>query len=113
MHEISICEGILSVLEDNAKTQGFNKVKTVWLEIGELAGIEIEALRFGFDVVTQNSIANNSKLEIITMPGKAWCMVCSYNVNVNQRYQPCPECGSYQLQITSGDEMKIKELEVD
>jgi len=113
MHEISICEGILSILEDNAKTQGYNKVKTVWLEIGELAGIEIEALRFGFDVVTQHSIAKDSRLEIITIPGVAWCMSCAKNVNVNQKFQACPDCGSYQLQITGGDQMRIKELEVD
>ena len=113
MHEISLCEGILSILEDNAKTQGYKKVLTVWLEIGELSGVAIEALRFGFEVVTKNSIADNSTLEIIKVPGIAWCMLCSKNVTIKQRYDPCPQCGSYQLQVTDGDQMRIKELEVD
>ncbi len=34
MHEMSLCEGVLQVLEDNARTQGYRQVKTVWLEIG-------------------------------------------------------------------------------
>lgn len=46
---MSLCEGILQVLEESAESQGFSRVKTVWLEIGALAGVEIEAMRFGFD----------------------------------------------------------------
>ena len=55
MHEMSLCEGILQVLEDNAKEKAFTSVKTVWLEIGALSGVEIEAMRFGFDAVMKGS----------------------------------------------------------
>jgi hydrogenase nickel incorporation protein HypA/HybF len=113
MHEMSICEGILQVMEEQASTQQFKRVKSVWLEIGPLAGVEIEALRFGFDVVTRNSLAEGAKLEIIEMPGVAWCLECSKNVPIKQRFDACPDCGSFQLQITGGDELRIKELEVD
>ncbi len=113
MHEMSLCEGILQVLENESKRQGFKKVQNVWVEIGALAGVEKEALLFSFDVVTKKSIAEQAKLIIVDIPGTAWCMQCSKSVDVNQRFDQCPDCGSYQLQITSGDEMKIKELEVD
>ena len=76
MHEMSLCEGILRVIEDHATTQDFHKVKTVWLEVGVLAGVEVEALRFGFDVVMKDSIAEDARLEIIQVPGQAWCMSC-------------------------------------
>jgi hydrogenase nickel incorporation protein HypA/HybF len=113
MHEMSLCEGVLQVLESEAKKQGFEKVKSVWLEIGDLAGVEIEAMIFSFDAVTRNSLADGAELNIINVPGQAWCMQCSKNVSVKQRFDECPECGSYQLQVTSGDEMRIKELEVE
>jgi hydrogenase nickel incorporation protein HypA/HybF len=113
MHEMSLCEGVLQVLESEAKKQGFEKVKSVWLEIGELAGVEIEAMEFCFDAVTRNSLADGAQLNIINVPGLAWCMQCSKNVSVKQRFDECPDCGSYQLQVTSGDEMRIKELEVE
>lgn len=113
MHEMSLCEGVLHVLETEAKTQGFSKVKTVWLEIGDLSSVEPEAMLFSFDVVTRNSLAEGAELKIINIPGDAWCMQCSKNVAVKQRYDECPDCGSYQLQVTTGDEMKIKELEVE
>lgn len=113
MHEMSLCEGVLQVLETEAAKQGFKKVKTVWLEIGELSSVEPQALLFSFDVVTKNSIADKAKLEIIYIAGTAWCMQCSEPVKVKKRFDECPQCGSCQLQITSGEEMKIKELEVE
>jgi hydrogenase nickel incorporation protein HypA/HybF len=113
MHEMSLCEGVLQVMQDQAKSVGFNRVKTVWLEIGDLAGVDAEAMRFGFDVVVQGSVADGAALEIINLPGRAWCMTCGHEVSVTQRFDACPDCGGYQLQVTGGDEMRIKELEVE
>ena len=113
MHEMSLCEGVLQILESEAGKQGFNRVKAVWLEIGELSSVEPEAMLFSFDAVTRDSLADGATLNIIRVPGQAWCMQCSKSVNVKQRFDACPDCGSYQLQVTGGDEMKIKELEVE
>lgn len=113
MHEMSLCEGLLQILETESRNQGFEHVKNVWLEIGDLSGVEIEAMKFCFDAVMKSSIADGAQLNIINVPGQAWCMQCSKNVTVKQRFDECPDCGSYQLQVTSGDEMKIKELEVE
>jgi hydrogenase nickel incorporation protein HypA/HybF len=113
MHEMSLCENIIQIIEDNAHKQNYNHVKTIWLEIGKLSSIEVDAMHFGFDAVSRDTIADGARLEIIQTPGQAWCMQCSQNVEVNNRFDACPLCGGYQLQITAGDEMKIKELEVE
>ncbi|WP_078119263.1 hydrogenase maturation nickel metallochaperone HypA [Thiosocius teredinicola] len=113
MHEMSLCEGILQVLEDQAEAQQFKRVKTVWLEIGALAGVEPSAMLFSFDVVCRGTLADGCKLEIVDQPAIAWCMACGDNVEINQRYDACPRCGGYQLQVTHGDQMRIKELEVE
>jgi hydrogenase nickel incorporation protein HypA/HybF len=113
MHEMAISESIVQIIEEQAQAQNFSSVKTVWLEIGRFAGIEIEALRFTFDVVSRNSVAEGSSLEIIEIPGTAWCMECGKNVDIQQRFDPCPECGSFQIQVSGGDGMRIKELEVN
>lgn len=113
MHELSLCESILQILEQQATAQGYSKVKTVWLEIGALSGVEVEALRFSYDVVTQGSLADHSRLKIINIPGQAWCMMCAGNVTIAQRYDTCPQCGSHQLQVNDGEQMRIKELEVE
>ncbi len=112
MHEMSLCEGVLQLMQEHAQSKGFIRVISVWLEVGELAQVEIEALEFCFGAVMRNTLADDAKLHIIRVPGIAWCMQCSQSVPLKQRYEPCPRCGGYQLQMTGGDELKVKELEV-
>lgn len=113
MHEMALAEGVLQIVEDAAREQHFRRVKTVWLEIGRLAGVEVEAMRFCFDAVTRDSIARDAKLEVVETPGQAWCMQCSETVEVQALYDECPKCGGHQLQVTGGDAMRVKELEVE
>lgn len=113
MHEMSLCESILQTLEQQAEVQHYRKVNIVWLEIGALAGVEVDALRFSFDIVVKGSLADSAKLEIIEIPGQAWCLPCGKTVTVQALYDQCPHCGSHQLQVTGGDQMRIKELEVE
>jgi hydrogenase nickel incorporation protein HypA/HybF len=112
MHEMSLAEGVLQLIEDAAREQDFAKVTTVWLEIGQLSGVEVEAMKFCFDAVTRDSIADGASLEIISLPGVGWCMACSKPVPMAELFDECPQCGSYQLQVTGGTEMRVKELEV-
>ncbi len=113
MHEMSICESILQVVEAQATRQDYSEVKTIWLEVGQFSGVELEALHFSFDVVTRGTCAQNAKLEIIETKAQAWCLPCAKSVDVKERFDACPHCGSYQLQVTGGDALRIKELEVN
>ena len=45
MHEMSLAEGVLQIVEDAGRTQGFSRVKAVILEIGQLSAVEPEAMR--------------------------------------------------------------------
>lgn len=112
MHEMSLAEGVLQLIEDAARQQEFAKVTAVWLEIGQLAGVEMEAMKFCFDAVTRDSVAEGARLEIIALPGTAWCMQCAMTVPMMEVFGECPTCGGFQLQVTGGTEMRIKELEV-
>lgn len=113
MHEMALCESILQLIAEQARAQCFSRVRTVCLEIGSLATVEIPALRFGFDVVTRGSIAEGAMLDIDEIPGRAWCLPCGEAHEIAARGDPCPRCGSYQLQIVGGTQMRVKELEVD
>jgi len=112
MHEMSLCEGIVQIIEGECKRSKFNKVSKVFLEIGALSGVEISALEFCYEVVCRNTVASGSELTIERVPGMAWCLPCARQLEVESRYSACPDCGSFQLQVTGGDQMRIKELEV-
>lgn len=113
MHEMALAQGILELLEENAGKHGFSRVRTVWLEIGALSGAEAEAIRFCFDAVTKGTLAEGAAFEIIATAGQAWCLDCAATVTIAARYDPCPRCGGYGLQVTGGTEMRVKELAVE
>lgn len=106
-------QGVIGLIEDAATRDGFSRVRTVWLEIGQLSSVEPEAMRFCFDLATKGTIADGARLEVVATPGSAWCMQCSKSVALSSAHAGCPDCGSFQLQLTAGTEMRVKELEVE
>ena len=48
MHEMSLAQGILQIVEDTLAREGGGRVSLIRLEVGRLAGVELDALRFGF-----------------------------------------------------------------
>ena len=112
MHEMALAESMLDIVESAARGNGGTTVRTVWLEIGALSHVAPDALRFCFDAVTRGTKADGARLEIITTPGLAWCMPCGETVPLAQLGDPCPQCGSYQLTVAQGGDMRVKEIEI-
>ena len=112
MHEMSLAEGVRAIIEDAAAANGFSHVRAVVLEIGELAAVEVEALRFCLDAVLADTIAAGAAIAVEALPGAGWCPDCARTVPMHQLYDPCPHCGGYRVQTTAGREMRVKALEV-
>jgi hydrogenase nickel incorporation protein HypA/HybF len=113
MHELSLCKAILDTLEQGAAEYGYQQVKGVRLEIGPFAAVDAEALRFAFEVTQANTLAAGAWLEILSPPAVARCANCGKEVELVQRFEPCPHCAAYALELLSGDELRIKDLEVE
>lgn len=112
MHEMALCEGIRSAVEQAAASHGVARVSRVRLEIGRFAGVEKPALEFAWEVVMRGSPAEGAALEMIDLPGKAMCYDCAREVEIAARLDPCPDCGGGRLLPTGGDELRIKDMEV-
>ena len=112
MHEMSLCESLICVIQAEAARQNFARVSKIWLEVGPFSGAEPEALRFCFAAVARGTLAEDAAVEIIATPGMAHCLDCAARVELSERHDPCPRCGSHMLQITGGAELRIRELEV-
>lgn len=113
MHEMSLAEGIVQLIEDASRREGFKRVSAVFVEIGRLSSVEPEALAFCFGSATLGSVAEGARLEIIDIPGQGLCLQCGAEMEVENLYDPCPKCGGYGINVTGGTEMRVKELEVD
>ena len=109
MHELGITQNIVSIVSEHAKGK---KVKRVLLEIGQLSAIMPDAVKFCFDVCSQGTVLENAKLEIIEIPGLAVCRQCGTEIALEKPFGKC-NCGNTKLDLTAGEELKIKEIEVE
>ena len=60
MHEMALCEGIIGIVEEQARKRPFSRVKVVCLEIGALSHVAPEAMRFCFEAVAARTIARGA-----------------------------------------------------
>lgn len=113
MHEMALAASVRDIVEEVARRHGVRHVNAVRLELGALSCVQAEALRFCFDASMHGSLAQGARLEIDVTPGAAWCMPCGKSIAVARLGDACPDCGSYQLQVTRGDAMRVVDIEVD
>lgn len=113
MHEISLIESLVALVEEERRKQDFSRVRTIRLKVGALGHAEPEALRFCFDAITSGTIADGARLEIETVPGEGWCSGCRRTVPLMERFAACPSCGSAEVRMTAGGELRLAEMEVE
>jgi hydrogenase nickel incorporation protein HypA/HybF len=113
MHEMALTESIVEIVSEEARRHGAGKVRVVRLVIGAFAHVEPDALRFCFDAVSRDTIAEGATLDIVRAPGEGYCLDCAKTVALEERFGDCPECGGRHVRTTSGDDLRVLELEVD
>lgn len=109
MHELGITQNIVAIAAEYA---GGSKVSSVAIEIGKLTAILPDAIRFCFDVCCQGTALEGARLDIIETPGLGRCRRCGSEINLEQPFGSC-NCGSHDLEIIQGQELKIKSLETE
>ncbi len=113
MHEASLAGGVLKLVEDSARRDGFARVMRLRLEAGQLAGVEPRALRFALEALAPGTCLEGAAVEILEPPGQAWCIACCASVTLAQRGDACPQCGSHRLQPTGGLELRVIDMLVE
>ena len=108
MHELSIANGIVEICAERAAD---TRVIRVRVEIGRLSAVMPDAVRFCFEVCARNTVVEGAALEIVETPGLALCRDCEREVLLEQLVGRCA-CGSTNLRIIAGEELKIREMEL-
>ena len=112
MHEISLAAEILHLIEQAREKDPFEQVKYLRLESGALSGVDVSALRFAIDSMAPGTCLADAVIEIDETPAIAWCTHCSHRVQMRDRLDTCPQCGSAQVQPEGGTELRVLELRV-
>jgi len=108
MHELGVTQEIVAIVSERAEGA---RIRRVVLEIGKLAAILPDAVRFCFDLCSAGTLAEGATLEIIEVPGRARCRTCGAEVLLDKPFGCC-SCGNSDLDWLSGEELRIKEMEV-
>ena len=113
MHELSIALGIVKIAEEESRKANAKAVKSIELEIGTMAGIEMDSLDFAWPVAVKDTVLENAKREIDLIPAKAKCLECQTEYDLEHTFDVCPSCNSYFKDIYQGKELRVKALEVE
>lgn len=113
MHELGITQNIVAIAERTAREQGAGRILSVTVEIGELSGVMADAVAFCFEACSLGTLLEGAELTIDSIPGRARCLDCRQQCAVDAYTFACPECGGFALERLQGEELNIKELEVD
>ena len=108
MHEMSIANAVVEACAERAMGA---RVVRVRLEIGALAAVVADAVRFCFDECARDTVVEGAALEIREIPGLAKCNLCGANVAMALPIGRCG-CGSIDLRIVAGEELRVKDMEV-
>lgn len=110
MHEMSITQEIIDLCLKH--TTG-RRVLSIDVEIGELTSVMPEAVEFCFEACTRETLLEGASLNIFKTPGIAQCNECNATNPITELYGECQKCGSSQMIIISGEELRVREIEVE
>ena len=110
MHEMSITQSVVEICEGHAAGR---RVTDVVLEIGELSGVVPDSIEFCFEACSKGTLLQGARLTIEITPGIGHCPDCGQELPIATLYDPCAACGAFGLSIVSGEELRVKELELE
>lgn len=113
MHEVSIAQGLLQIVLDEVKKHSISKVSVVKLKIGELTGVQTSALTFCFELLTKDTPVEGADLRIDMIPIKAKCLDCGHVFIAEDYSFFCPGCSGFNIELMSGRELHVQEIEGD
>lgn len=113
MHEMSIAQNIIEIVEEISKENQVKQVKKVIVKIGKLVAVVPDSLMFCYETLTTGTHLENSKLEIDIIPISGKCNECGKTFEVESYFFACPFCEGSDVKILHGQELNISELEVD
>ena len=113
MHETSIAKNLLEIILEKAKECNANRITKINLKLGEFSGINEHSLKFAFENIIQRTIAKDSTLNINKIPLLGKCRKCEQEFEINKTDFSCPNCGSLKLDIISGEDIYIDNIEIE
>ena len=121
MHEYLTTKQIVDFVLNEAEKHKAKKVLEVRLVIGKLTVLGVEQVKFYYELLTKETVMENSKLTIEEEEPLVKCENCGYNGGINLKCEDvyhffipvlsCPKCGK-PVKIVKGKEVLVKSIRV-
>lgn len=113
MHELSIAYELVTLAEASARAAHASRVLAVHLKLGVFAGVETDALRFGYESATRDTLLAGSRLLIEEAPLVIFCPGCAQEAQLASiQHLVCPRCGNPTADIRQGREVELRSIEI-
>jgi hydrogenase nickel incorporation protein HypA/HybF len=113
MHELSVTEGLLKIVSEEAEKSGVGKVTRIDIVIGDLTSIIDDSVQFYFDILSRGTVAEGAVLSFRRVEPEFSCLTCEYVFKKKSYDYRCPECGGKSLITSKGQEFYIESIEVE
>ena len=113
MHELSMAAALIKQVGDIARREGATRVARIEVTIGALSGVDAEAFAFVFPIAAEGSAAEGAVLDIEDVPLVVECRSCGVSTKPEYPFVVCAACASGDVNIISGEEFRIKAMEVE
>jgi hydrogenase nickel incorporation protein HypA/HybF len=111
MHEFGIATEIVNVVQETVESRPVKRLISVTVEVGQLAMVNPEQLKFSFEMITEGGPFEGAKMRVETLPAVAKCK-CGFEGALGDEDYVCPKCGGM-YELLSGRGICIKNLEVE
>lgn len=113
MHETAIAQNIIAIVQEVLEEQPACTAKTVRVVIGEMIAVVPALLHHAYDSLVSNTPLEQSRLDLSIVHISAYCLSCDSTFGLKEFDFFCPSCHSSNIEVKTGNEFFIKEIEVE
>lgn len=113
MHELAIAQEILDRAQAVSERSGGGRVLKIGLRIGEISGVEPDALAFGIEALSKDTPMAGLALEIERPSRRQRCTACATEFVPEGFAVTCPACGNPASECIAGNELDVTFIELE
>lgn len=111
MHELSIAQSLLDIVQQEAARHGVSQVVRVGVRVGVYSAVVPSSLTFCWDMIKEGTVAASSELVINQVPLTGLCQDCGHQFTMAGPADDCPQCSSSKVEMVAGRELNVDYIE--
>jgi hydrogenase nickel incorporation protein HypA/HybF len=113
MHELAVAQALIQQVEEALRAKSVQRVTTVTIAVGKLAGVDPDCLQFAFPLAAEGTIAEGAELIVEPVPAAVRCRTCGQTTTTDVPLFACAACGGTEVELASGRELLLRSVEID